>query len=130
MNSDVSSAQSGFALRLIQKADEMTGLSPALVTEHMVRKLAHFCEYALLGLLMAATVRIWRGQIKSDFFMVLFFGLLVPVSDEFLQLFVAGRTGLVQDVLLDFSGFIAGMVLYISAGVLSRYCRERMPDKK
>ena len=113
LSADISSAHSGFVLKLVQKALEVIGLSPALVTEHIVRKLAHFLGYAILGFLMTTTVQLWYGGIKSRIYMILFWGLFVSVSDEFLQLFVDGRSGLVQDIVLDFSGFMFGMMIRV-----------------
>lgn len=126
MNANISTAQSGFVLKLIQKAVEAIGISPAFITEHIVRKLAHFCEYALLGFLTTVTVRIWYGGVKKNIFMILFWGLLVPVSDEFLQLFVDGREGLVKDMVLDFAGFVLGTAFYIGLSSLCRLkkCRK------
>jgi len=84
-----------------------------LITENFVRKLAHFCEYALLGFLITTTAWLWYGRLKPRIFMILFCGLFIPVTDEFLQLFVDGRAGSVQDIVLDFSGFIFGMMIRI-----------------
>ena len=110
-NADISSRQSGFVFKSIQKTLEVIGLPPAWITKHIVRKFAHFCEYAILGFFATATVQLWYGRLKTHIFMILFWGLSIPVIDEFLQLFVDGRTGLVQDIVLDFSGFIFGMVV-------------------
>ena len=112
-NADISYLHSGFVLKLVKKAIEAIGLSPALITERIVRKLAHFFEYALLGFLAAATAQFWYGRIKPHIFMILFWGLFIPVTDEFLQLFVDGRVSSVQDIVLDFSGFLFGMAIRI-----------------
>lgn len=78
------------------------------LTEHLVRKLAHFAEYALLGFWMMLTLRVYTRRVLSHAAWPLFFGLLIPVLDEFLQTFIAGRSGQVRDVLIDFSGVCAG----------------------
>jgi VanZ family protein len=52
--------------------------------------------------------------------MILFIGLFIAVSDEFLQLFIEGRSGLVQDVALDFAGFTFGMLVYIALSLISK----------
>ncbi len=49
--------------------------------------------------------RLLRGRLTLP----LFWGLLTPVADESLQLLVEGRSGQLTDVLLDFSGVLAGM---------------------
>jgi len=78
-------------------------------TEHIVRKLAHFAEFALLGFWMMLTLRVYTRRILSHITIPLFFGLLIPVLDETLQMFVDGRSSQVRDVLIDFSGVMAGI---------------------
>ena len=79
------------------------------LTNHLVRKMAHFSAFAVLGVL-------WTGTFRNAKNFTLFkpFGLclLAAVSDETLQLFVAGRSGQLSDVWLDFSGVLFGMVLF------------------
>lgn len=78
--------------------------------DHWLRKLAHFCEFALLGcelcLLMYLNghVRV-QGGVNCAFL-----GLSAAVTDESLQL-ISGRGSQVQDILLDFSGYITGLFL-------------------
>jgi VanZ family protein len=112
LNADISSSQSGFVLNLIQNAAAFIGISPDLLTEYIIRKVAHFCEYALYGFLLCVTVKLWCGGFKNRIFMILFLGLIVPVTDEFLQVFVDGRVGAVPDVVLDFCGFVAAAAFY------------------
>jgi VanZ family protein len=64
--------------------------------------------------------RLWLMKLKSHIFMILFIGLFVAVSDEFFQLFVNGRAGLVQDVVLDFVGFVFGMLVYMGMSLVFR----------
>ena len=125
-NAEISSTHSGYVLKFIQKILEAAGLPPALITEHVVRKLAHFCEYALLGLLGTVTAQFWYGGLKSHIFKILFWGLFIPVTDEFLQLFVEGRAGLVQDIVLDFSGFIFGMMVCIGSRYMFNWLKPRL----
>lgn len=76
----------------------------------LVRKSAHFCEFALLGAeLMVLTVIITRKLFGELTFMPLFVALLTGVTDEYLQLFTT-RTSAVSDIIIDFGGSISGMV--------------------
>lgn len=73
-----------------------------------VRKTAHFSEYALLGVLLTLLldsygVR-WRWLSWAGC-------TLYAATDEIHQLFVDGRTGKWQDVLIDSSGAMTGMLL-------------------
>lgn len=81
------------------------------LSEHFVRKAAHFTEYTLLGLLLLANLAAWAADIRRHLAWPLFLGLLIPVLDEYSQTFVPGRAGTVQDVLLDFLGVLLGIGL-------------------
>jgi VanZ family protein len=129
MNAHISAEQSGFVVELIKEAVVTVGISPAVITEYMVRKAAHFCEYALFGLLITSTIHAWRVKIKPHVYMLLFWCLLIPVSDESLQLFVDGRAGMVQDVVLDFAGAIFGILVYVGISSLLRFCRKGKHNK-
>ncbi|RZS93030.1 VanZ family protein [Cuneatibacter caecimuris] len=112
----VSSGNSGFALDILQNVLSFLGLPGEWLTEHVIRKSAHFAEYAALGLLLSKTWKMWFPESAWRKWPVLFLGLLTPVLDETLQLFVEGRSGQVSDVVLDFSGVLAGCFLAWAAG--------------
>lgn len=81
------------------------------MTSFIIRKMAHFTEYFILGALLLTTLRLYVDKIADKIFHILFIGLLVPVIDEFIQLFVDGRGGEIRDVIIDFSGVMCGMIL-------------------
>lgn len=82
------------------------------ITDHMVRKSAHFIEFTLLGVLLFLTIRSYSPRPGRHIFIGLFLGLLIPVTDEFIQLFVDGRGSQVSDIVLDFSGVLTGCILF------------------
>ena len=65
------------------------------VTDHLVRKLAHFYEYAALFH--------WSYALLCT--------LAVAVIDESIQLLATGRGAQVQDILLDTAGSLTGLLL-------------------
>ena len=76
-----------------------------------VRKAAHFTEYTALSVCANALAKQIQTRMGRPFIAhALLYGLLVAVTDEFLQGFV-GRTSAVTDVLIDFSGCLFGLVL-------------------
>lgn len=82
----------------------------------IVRKTAHFVEFAALGLCLGGLAdglcpRFWRTALV---FFPLFSVLGVAVTDEFIQTF-SDRTGAVKDVILDFSGGIFGLAVMVLA---------------
>jgi len=93
-----------------------------LTYEEFVRKCAHFAEYAVLGAECAAiTVLLARRVVSPYLWACLFAVLAIAVADEYAQAFV-GRTSLVVDVVIDFSGALAGIgiALAVAALVLRR----------
>lgn len=94
---------------------------------HYVRKAGHFCEYFVLGILAFNAVRLtFTHPIAcAAAFGVIWVG--VPNIDETIQRFVPGRAGMMQDVLLDMSGFGCGFVLcllvFIVGALLSAVAR-------
>jgi len=78
----------------------------------VIRKLAHFTEYAILGLLYA------KAQHDTKWDRLLLLGCLVPIIDESIQMFVPGRSGSPVDMLIDLSGYLTGLLIMGSLTVL------------
>lgn len=71
---------------------------------YLVRKAAHFAEFALLGVLWGGCARVypWRW--------LWLWGLPTGVIDECLQFFAPGRAPMAADVVIDVAGFVCGCV--------------------
>lgn len=85
---------------------------------HFVRKNAHFFAYLTLGILVLNAIRRSRmngSTISGVATLAMAFGICVlyAISDEVHQLFVPGRGGQVKDILIDSSGAIVGIGLYM-----------------
>ena len=78
----------------------------------IIRKLAHFSEYALLGILAFINLAMVKKLGYRGLFAAVF-SCIYASSDEIHQLFVPGRAGQVGDVLIDTSGAVAGILLAI-----------------
>lgn len=72
----------------------------------LVRKAAHFTEYALLALLAARAFRTSLREALARRWWLASFALVacVALADEYHQSFVPARTGTVYDSLLDMAG--------------------------
>lgn len=81
------------------------------LTEHIVRKLAHFCEYAALGWDLYALSVYVRRYVHSRLILFLVFCASIPCVDEFIQLFSDGRSAAFSDVCLDWSGMLFGVLV-------------------
>lgn len=110
-NGSQSSSLSGRVTALINGVLSSLGL-PQL-TEHLVRKLGHFAEFALLGLSATWCLRTYTAQYLRHMSLPLLFGLLTAGSDETLQLFSPGRSSSVVDVWIDFGGVCAGLLFAV-----------------
>ena len=90
------------------------------VTDHLVRKLAHFTEFGALGAeFVLLTILLKKVKLQS-ILNCLFAGLVVALTDETIQLFSA-RGSLVADVWLDFSGVVTGaLILLLIYAILLR----------
>ena len=83
----------------------------AVYFEHPIRKLAHFTEYACMGMLVyLATRPFWQNK-KRWYLKIIVWVCLSAAIDEFHQTFVPDRYGCVADVLLDTLGGACGLVI-------------------
>ena len=115
---DESSEQSGFIVDTVIKlffydfenktAADQTALISLLTV--VVRKGAHFSEYALMGVLsFGAFVKI--KKYIPRYFVSLLFCIVYAASDELHQMFVPGRAGMVRDVVVDSCGAAFGVLI-------------------
>lgn len=82
------------------------------ILDHILRKLAHFTEFASLGCsLMALFLHLTKGRVRGSIGKVCLIGLAVAFVDEFLQLFSEGRSCQLADVGLDFFGVTVGLLV-------------------
>ena len=75
--------------------------------EHAVRKLAHFCEYAALGFVLTLCFFEFPklgGTAHNAIMCAVAVCCVYAISDEIHQMFVAGRTAKVTDMLIDTAG--------------------------
>ena len=81
----------------------------------LIRKTAHFLEYALLGFSLMLHIAQLEKKIavRLPWLWAWGIGTLYAASDEFHQGFVAGRGPSVRDVMIDSSGVIAGALLIL-----------------
>jgi VanZ family protein len=81
--------------------------------EFFIRKSAHVTEYAILGVLMFQSLRMIFPRFMGISIISISLCYLYAVTDEYHQSFVADRTPLFADVLLDTGGAALGIFLYM-----------------
>lgn len=82
--------------------------------QFLVRKLAHFSIYLVLGFLCFLAMNTYKILLKFKCTAALAISLLYAVSDEVHQLFVPERAGQIRDVLIDFSGALVGVAIALA----------------
>ena len=113
-----------FSYRMVRSADSLFGLDwndeklheIANAIEGYVRKAAHMTEYAILSVLLYIWLGKWQFATKKKMLLAIIAAALYAASDEIHQLFVAGRSGRLTDVLIDSTGAILGVLIFIGAG--------------
>ena len=96
------------------------GIDPNL-SDHIIRKIAHFTEYTVLGALLCSFDRI--KPIKFVPYTVSI-GLFTCFVDETIQLGIEGRSGQVSDMWIDFFGVLLGTAVMLVAFWIYRKIRK------
>ena len=76
----------------------------------VIRKLAHFTEFAILGKLFYTNLDTY--QYRKRIILSIVFSVIYAISDEIHQLFVLNRHCSVYDMLIDSLGAITGILLF------------------
>ncbi len=75
----------------------------------IIRKLAHFSEYLILGVL--SYLNIIEYSFTKNILKAILFSSIYASSDEIHQLFIENRNGSIFDVMIDISGAIVGILI-------------------
>ena len=122
----VSAATSGRVLTFCNGMLERLHV-PLRLTAGTVRKMAHFAEFFVLGLLAAQTLLL--HGFGHPLLQAPAFCLLVAAVDELIQCFVPDRGPHVLDVLLDLSGGIVGTLVLWALYLLLLYIKKKRFEK-
>ena len=123
-NADDSAESSGRIMAFLNGIFDRIGLPE--VSEHIVRKTAHFVEFFTLGGLLSLTALSYTPRIRRALLFALPAGLLTAVVDEFIQRFSAGRSGEFKDVLLDFCGVLCASLIVTLVAYLIKRKKEKV----
>ncbi len=83
-------------------------------TEIVIRKIAHFSIYTLVGLLLMSFVSTYKLKENIRIIISLCMGILYATSDEVHQLFIPGRSGQITDVIIDAMGVLLGILVLLT----------------
>ncbi|MDY4490244.1 MAG: VanZ family protein [Candidatus Faecousia sp.] len=93
----------------------------------LIRKIAHFAEFACLGLLLAG---FFRARGRSAILPGALCGLLSACVDETIQMFSPGRSSSLADVWLDFAGVMTGIFLLHFGHILWTKTRKSLKSEE
>ena len=94
--------------------------------QHIARKTAHALLYMILGALCMKAFLFWHKKRYASVSAALVC-IAYAATDEVHQLFVAGRSGELGDVVIDFCGSIVGIFLVV---LVNSVVRDRKFDNK
>lgn len=80
----------------------------------LLRKIAHFTEFACLG-----TSLYWLfSMLRQKFYVPLLCGFLVACTDETIQCFIPDRGPAIKDVAIDTAGVAVGIAVLLAAAAI------------
>lgn len=102
-----SANQSNFIVNIITNIFKIENIE---LLSFIIRKLAHFTEYLILGFLTINMLN--KNDISKKYLLSILICIIYATSDEIHQIFVPGRACQIRDVLIDSIGSITGVYLY------------------
>lgn len=98
------------------------------VGEPIVRKLAHFGIYTVLGIASMGFALTFNISKARQTLITTIWGILYASTDEFHQTFIDGRNGSILDVILDASGVLFGIAIVLF--IIYLYSRYKTNKKE
>ena len=92
--------------------------------ESIVRKIAHYSIYTLVGILLMSLMSTYKLKELDRIAVSLIIGVIYASTDEIHQAFVPGRGPLVTDVILDSMGVLTGIFIVMLVLKIYGKCRH------
>ena len=102
---DLSSNESNFIVQILVALFDVDAGSAGFA----VRKCAHFTEYLVLG----GSAMLLFSEMRLSGLIAWAVGAAYAVTDEFHQMFVAGRSCEVRDMCIDAAGVLCGVLVIV-----------------
>lgn len=106
-NAEDSANQSNFIVNIIANILNINNIS---LLSLIIRKLAHFTEYLILGTLVINMFT--KNNAKKTYLLSILLCIIYAISDEIHQIFIPGRACQIKDILIDSVGSITGIYLF------------------
>ncbi len=112
-------------IKSIQKLNKNEKAKVIDKIEDVIRKIAHFSLYALIGFLLMALFSTYNINEKNKIISTIIIGAIYAISDEFHQSFISGRSGQVSDVFLDTLGVtVGGLFIILIIKTVKKFRKE------
>ncbi len=118
-NAEQSTGQSSTVVDVVQDVAQViapnSGIAnatgPAYDRLHgQIRQLAHFTEFAILGILLCWCYFAYTNKLRF-LYLPLIAVFFLPLCDECIQHYTAGRAGMLSDIITDTCGGLTGMLI-------------------
>lgn len=96
----------------------------------VIRKVAHFSVYMLLGFLTMCTCETFKWQRVYKFDFSTMFAFVFACTDELHQRFVPGRSGELVDVCLDTVGAMIGVIIVLAIALIISQVKKKKAGKQ
>lgn len=106
-NAEESANQSNFIVNIIASIFNINNIS---LLSLIIRKLAHFTEYLILGVLVINMFT--KNNVRKSYILSILLCIIYATSDEIHQIFTPGRACQIKDILIDSIGSITGIYLF------------------
>ena len=106
-NAEDSANQSNFIVNIISNIFNIENVK---LLSLIIRKLAHFTEYLILGTLVINMFT--KNNDKKTYLLSILLCIIYAISDEIHQIFTPGRACQITDILIDSVGSITGIYLF------------------
>lgn len=136
-NSEASGSRSREVMRKIvntfpytKNLNEKTKIKIVEKSQPIIRKLAHFLVYTLVGILIMAFMSTFETILLKKFMISLFIGLIYAITDEYHQSFTPGRSPEIRDICIDTAGVFLGIILVLVIISVFKALTEGIKKKK
>lgn len=93
--------------------------------ESIVRKIAHYSIYTLVGILLMSLMNTYKIKELDRIAVSLIIGVIYASTDEIHQVFVPGRGPQITDVILDSMGVLTGIFIVMLVLKIHGECRHK-----
>ena len=94
--------------------------------EKVIRKIAHFSIYTVVGILVMALISTYQIKEKNRIIISTIIGIIYACSDEIHQSLVPGRSPMITDVMIDTMGVILGILLITTIKLIIQKYQEKL----